>query len=140
MNAFYERRKIIQERFENDTHQVMLTFKDAKLEDKFQLNKAETLRNSRFFIISQIAVLVILAARRIELLIFALVRIQSISGNVQAEYIQFSLLLVVYAIEAIFVSADYFKKARGFLLMLYMFFVVTYSSFVYIPTPCSVPM
>lgn len=140
MNVFTEGRKGIQEKFESEAFPIWLYFKDEKLEEKYQINKAETLKESKYFKISAAAILIILAARRIELLVFNIIKIQSISGNVEVEYIQTALMIAAYSIELLVACVDKFKKAKGIFIMLYMFFVAVFSSYYYISVPCTVPM
>jgi len=131
----------IKEKFEKSIHWVTLIFHDSQIEAKYRKHKSETLVITPVFKFGLVALVFILICRRLELLFFTIFHLESIAPSPQSEYIQTSITGATLILESLFLCFDCLKWFKGFVLMVYMFFTVYYSSIMYLPSkPSAVPM
>jgi len=141
MNPHPENKTLTGPKFDKTIDQFTLQFKEDCLEKKYHEKKMSALKLSKVFKIGISMLLFVVIFRRVELLIFSLQNIASIGGDPQNEYIQTGLLVAALLLEALFAYIEMLNKFKGLIVMLYIFFMVCFSSFSYVATkPCSVPM
>jgi hypothetical protein len=120
-------------KYEESVNWVTLRFHDPQLEIKYQARRTGPLVLTLSFKISTAILLIILAARRIELLIMGLAEVTSIAENVNLEYLQTGLLVVALLIEVVCYCVKGLNILRGFAVIVFIFFTTCYSSTYYLP-------
>lgn len=140
MINFFGEKSAKEEKFESCINYATMSFKDQKYEEKYQNNKVEAPHFAKFFKIGTAIVMILLVLRRIELFIFVQLGVNSISRGDITEYIMLPTLFGALIIETLFACWTYLNKLRGFVIMLYIYFMVAYTSRQYINIPASVPM
>lgn len=141
MSNFVDEQSTSQDHFEDSIFPVTLQFKDADIEARYNVKKAQALALSKQFKWGGLVFFAVVVFRRIELLVFAIANIESITTNVNVEYLQTSLLAATIFVEVLMATIPVLKKLKGYCAMVYIFFMVCHTSFYYLPSkPSSVPV
>ncbi len=141
MIQYPETNNALREKFERVVEWPTMHFKDQNMETKYHEKRIKELAFSRSFKYSLLMLILVVIFRRIELLAFAWGDIKSVGVGTDVEYIMISLLIVALIFELFFALVAALNKFKGFLLMVYLFGMVCYTSWKYIDfKPSSVPM
>ena len=128
-------------KYEESVSWLTLRFNNPQLENKYQARRTGPMVLTASFKFSTALLLVILVARRIELLILGLAEVSTISSNLAGEYLQTGLLVLALFLEVLCYCVKGLNILRGFAVIVYIFFTICYSSTYYLTEkPGSVPM
>jgi len=132
---------ISQAEFEKSIEYPTLCFRDSSLEAKFHEKHMKDAIRSKTFKIGLAMLLFDIIFRRTETLILVIQGVKSIAKDLNCEILQTSLLFFVLFLEAIFAYIGVLNVLKGLMGMIYIFFMVIYTSMIYQPeVPISVPM
>jgi len=141
MSQNFDNSVIQQEKFEKSIEWLTLTFKDLETEKKYHEKYLKDAIKSNTFKIGLAMLLFDIIFRRIESLCFSLFEIEAVHNNLNVEVMHMALLFVTLVFEIFFAYFEWLNIFKGFLAMVYMFFMVIHLSYVYnIETPSNVPM
>lgn len=141
MNMQMKENLALHEKFEKTIAWPSLVFSEPNLEKQYHEKRLDSFKLSFAFKFGLVAIMTILAFRRIELLIFTASDVEAMSTTPTAEYIQTAAMLAVTILEVTFYFVSLLNKFKGFFVMVYIFFIICYSSRVYISEkPSTVPV
>lgn len=115
--------------FDENLAKFSIRFKNRRLEDEYLEKRIDPLNVKLFFRITFIVLVAIIAARRVESLVFAILGIESDAASVKAELINVVFMAAVLIIEAVVYFVKPLRLARGSFFMVFIFFSICYASY-----------
>ncbi len=114
--------------FNQSINPFFLTFRSPSLEHKYREKRIDPLRTMRFFRILFIILIVLIALRRIETLIFTYLGVPGEIRSKTVETIKVIVLVSVCLLESIIAISKKLWMAKGFFFMSYIFFFIAYGA------------
>lgn len=124
---------VVEEQFNADRSWFWLNFLDENLEKAYKYYKLHEKRIPKWFYWIMWSLIILILARKTELLLFTYF---GVSGNVVGQTYEYILVSVLYAaaiIELIAFFSEVVAPIRGFSIMVAMFFLVDLNSYTLYP-------
>eukprot|EP01022_Parablepharisma_sp_SALTPOND_P028805 TRINITY_DN71772_c1_g1_i1.p1 TRINITY_DN71772_c1_g1~~TRINITY_DN71772_c1_g1_i1.p1 ORF type:complete len:729 (-),score=75.62 TRINITY_DN71772_c1_g1_i1:423-2609(-) len=115
--------------FSRNINSFVLTFKDPDLEKLYRERRVDPLSINMPFKVVLIVLLLLIAVRRVELVIFSFYSVETTILDDVSWQMEIGLLVATCFAEAIAYWVKVLRSAKGFIAMVYIFFLVTYASF-----------
>ncbi len=107
---------------------LTLSFRNPKMEQKYSERRIDTLVPVLSFRVLSTILLLLIVARKIELLVFSLYDVSSGASIVARESLNVGLMLLACLLEAGIYFIQSLRIIRGAIGMLYIFFTIAYFS------------
>jgi len=132
---------INEQKFKENISSFTLKFKNEMIEKEF-IDSRTVERNPPFWIrVILLSLVFLIPCRRLMLLIFALVKVKSMTSDVDAEILSCCILAFMAILEVLSRSFEFMDIIKGCPLLLFTFYTVSFTSYSYITfKPAIVPM
>ncbi len=115
--------------FSKNINSFTLRFKSSVMEQLYRKKRVDPLNINIPFKIILIVLLLLVGVRRLALVIFTFYSVNSTMIHSISGYINFGVLLLSCLIELVIYCVKALRPAKGFVAMVYIYFLVTYASY-----------